>query len=627
MSIFLVFRLILFIQEYEQFESIIDNDKFFLLLETFFIGVRFDTVICGYLLLLPITIILIGHQLKLKTKIINRWIKLYTFLAFSFSFLISGIDIPYFHQFFSRFTVAGLQWIENPAFMFKMIFEEVSFWWIIIPISIFGYVFYRLNNLYFKSWNESTPVLLPERRISTIILSILLLGFTFLGIRGRIESKSPIRVGTAYFSDYAFLNQLGLNPSFTFLKSYLDSKKLENKSLQLLEDEKAIRLTKNYLNRTESTYPSITQNVAPDSVNQNPPNIVLVIMEGMSANKLGWFGNTNNLTPFLDSLSNQSITFNNVYSAGTHTFNGIYSTIFSIPALFTKHPMKGASIPKLNGIGSTLKNLGYSTSYFTTHDEQFDNVGGFLKANNFELIISEKDYPKEEIKSTLGVPDDYFFEFAIPKINELANKNKPFLSVMMTASDHGPYYIPPYFESNKELNIKQQIVQYADWSLEKFVSLAKKQPWFSNTIFAFIADHGSVMNAIYDTPLSYNHVPFIIFSENIKPKAINEFGGQIDVFPTLMEFVGKPYVNSALGINLFKQQRSFSYFCNDNKLGVINKDYIYIYRGEKEKASLYEYRQKSLTDISDFKQELIDSMKTYAFAQMQTAQYILKTSN
>jgi hypothetical protein len=37
-----------------------------------------------------------------------------------------------------------------------------------------------------------------------------------------------------------------------------------------------------------------------------------------------------------------------------------------------------------NGIAETLKKAGYSTTYFTTHDGQFDNVEGFLRNNAFE---------------------------------------------------------------------------------------------------------------------------------------------------------------------------------------------------------------------------------------------------
>ena len=53
-------------------------------------------------------------------------------------------------------------------------------------------------------------------------------------------------------------------------------------------------------------------------------------MESMSANYMKRFGNKHNLTPFLDSLSQQSWFFTNAYSAGIHTNNGIFSTLYSL---------------------------------------------------------------------------------------------------------------------------------------------------------------------------------------------------------------------------------------------------------------------------------------------------------
>ena len=52
-----------------------------------------------------------------------------------------------------------------------------------------------------------------------VAIALVLVFATFVGMRGRLSKKSPIRVGTAYYCGNAFLNQLGLNPVFTFIKS------------------------------------------------------------------------------------------------------------------------------------------------------------------------------------------------------------------------------------------------------------------------------------------------------------------------------------------------------------------------------------------------------------------------
>ena len=624
LAVFFVFRLILFFMELNYLNSISSNERLSIIVQAFFMGLRFDVVITGYIMFLPSFLMLLFYQLNIQHPIIQKITKIYLLLLFSISFVLCGIDLSYFHHFFSRFTVAGLQWADNTQFMFSMIFQEFSFWWVIFPIIISIYLYAKLlNKVVFNQIPSTKTVFTVKSRSITIGFSLITLALIFLGIRGRLESKSPIRVGTAYFSNYAFPNQLGLNPVFTFLRSYLDASKDKADRINFMDEEFAIKNVQTFLNRTGNEFSPIADEVRPDSINPNPPNIVLVIMESMSAAKMGRYGNPDKLTPFLDSIAEHGYSFDNIYSAGTHTFNGIFSSLFSYPALFTKHPMKGVEIPQFNGIGTTLKNLGYSTVYFTTHDDQFDNVGGFLRGNDYEQIISQQDYPSSRVESTLGVPDDYLFEFAIPKLDELHQKGKPFLTVMMTASDHGPYVIPEYF-TPKPNDIKKQIVEFADWSIKQFITNSKKQAWFNNTLFVFIADHGAFMDAKFDVPLSYNHVPFIIYApELIKtPKAFEQFGGQIDVFPTLMNLVQLPYTNNTLGVDLFTHHRPYTYFCNDDKLAVIDKEYLYVYR-KNSNSSLYKYNDATVTDYITTNPSIADSMKTYGFSNVQAAQYLI----
>jgi len=343
-------------------------------------------------------------------------------------------------------------------------------------------------------------------------------------------------------------------------------------------------------------------------------------MESMSAAKMSRYGNTDNLTPFLDSLANNALCFDNIYSAGIHTFNGIYATLFSYPAIFRQHPLKDVEMLRYNGISNVLKQHDYSSIYFTTHDGQFDNVEGFVIANDYDEVVSEANYPREEVKSTLGVPDDYFFEFAIPKLNDLNNKGKPFIAALMTSSDHGPYIIPKYFKPRNK-DVKKQITEYADWSLRKFINLSSKEKWYDNTIFVFVADHGSRMNSIYEMPLNYHHSPLIIYSPNNKAKKIDNFGGQIDVFPTIMGLLNLPYTNNTMGVDLLKHKRPYIYFCADDKYGVVDNDFFLIVRGKSK--SLFKYKDKDRTNyISDYS-DIANRMDNYAKSNIQASQFII----
>ncbi len=591
-------------------------------------GWRFDTVISGYLLFFPLLILSITSFFKFNKTLLYNIIHVLLFILYTIAFLICAIDIPFFNYYFSRLTIVVLSWMQNATFGFKMIFEEKSYLiYFFVFIAVCTAFYFLLSFIKRKMINEVNPPI-PNQKVGFFIkqftFSILALGILFIGIRGRIEKKSPIKVGTAYFSNYAFPNQLGLNPVFTFIQSYIDDINPENERLHLMNENIAIINANKYMNIPEGNTPFAR--AIKGKENPIHANVVVVIMESMTAEKMGRYGNSKNMTPFLDSIATINYSFDNCYSSGIHTFNGIFSTLFSYPALLKQHPMNGTVIPEFTGFSNTLKDFGYQNIYITTHDEQFDNVSGFLHANGFDNILSQKDYPSKEILSTLGVPDHYMFEYAIPVLNKMHSHQKPFFAAVMTASDHGPYIIPDGIDFKpKHTDIHDGIVEYADWSIRHFMELASRQTWFDNTIFVFLADHGGVVGSnVYEMPVSYNHTPMIVYA----PKLLKETGvilnpgGQIDVFPTIMGLLGYPYVNNTAGIDLLNETRPFMYFSADDKIGCINGNYFYVYRTDG-KESLYKYKNQDTHNYLTQYKTIADSMKTYSFSMLQTSQWMI----
>ena len=495
-------------------------------------------------------------------------------VCFTITFGICAADIPYFDQFFDRFNITAFEWMAtgDSAFVFKMVWEEPTYILMMLPVLGAGFVFWFFANRIIKRSTDWESVSYVRYGIATV----LLWGLVFIGMRGRLNEKSPIMVGTAYFCNNAMLNQLGLNPNFTLARSWLDSKDPDNQKVRFMSDEAAIALVQKNLGIENPNHEfPIAREVASDSVS-NDYNVIVVIMEGMSYNKTAHGGNTRNLTPFLDSLMCNSLSFNNCYTSGTHTYCGIYSTFTSYPVVFRNHALKRIPVLQYDGIAATLQKKGYQTAYFTTHDKEFDNVAGFLSQNGVERIVSQADYPINEVKTTLGVPDDYLFRHAMPIFDEMASTDRPFCAVMMTASDHGPYYLPDYFEPRSE-ELKYQITEYADWSLRQFITMAKEKPWFDNTLFVFVADHGAALDTDYSIPLSYFHTPLVFYMPKHLQTIENEaIASQMDVFPTVMGIMGKGYVNNSFGIDLRKEERRFAYFMGDDKYGVLDGEWLLI---------------------------------------------------
>lgn len=617
LSVFSVFRIMLFLSEFDRIDE--KEVAILTIIKSFIMGVRFDIVISGYILILPTLIFLTLELIGFKSKSIKQFFFYWIYILFTIAFTVSTADIPYFNQFYDRFSVGAFEWMESYKIVISMIFQEPKYFLFIIPFILLEIVFYILLKKIFEQENETQKI---NFFLNTFV-SLIFLAIVFLGIRGRIEEKSPIRIGTAYFSNNSFLNKLGLNPSFTLIRSYLDSKDKDNRVVKFMDDKLAIEMVQKNLGITKTQYNSpIAREIQPDTLLSAQPNVVLIIMESMSAAKMKRHGSTEELTPFLDSLSHNSIYFENIYTAGKHTFNGIFSTLFSFPALYRQHSMKTNN--QYDGISTSLLKNGYSTTYFTTHDSQFDNIEGFLRSNNFQNVISQSDYPASEVKTTLGVPDDFMFRFSIPKINELSERENPFFVTFMTTSDHSPFYVPEYFQP-KAKAIESQIVQYADWSLQQFIQLASKEAWFNNTIFVFVADHGAAIDAKYDISLNYFHTPLIIFAPEIfKGNQVHQkIGSQIDVYPTVMGLIKQKYVNNTLGIDLLNEERKFTIINDDDKVGILDTDYLCIMKNNGAKLELYKYKEQDKSNYFDQEQEKALEMADYAKSNMQVHQIMI----
>jgi phosphoglycerol transferase MdoB-like AlkP superfamily enzyme len=623
LPIFSLFRVILLITELNRIQDAPALD----IMQAFIMGLRFDIVISGYILSVSFILLSIVYIIKGNTSISRLFlsgIKYFIMAMFALAFAVCAADIPYFNHFFSRFTITAFEWIDNPEFVFKMIVQEPYYWASIVPFTLMLIAFGKLIQKSFSVFSSTHTYI---KRQVVFLSSLLFLSLMLLGVRGRVDEKSPIRIGTAYFSNNPFLNQLGLNPNFTLMRSFLDANKKENKEIQLMDPETAVKNVQSYLNIQEtSNEQPLMRKVEFDNHTAKNYNVVLILMESMSAAKMKRHGNQNDLTPFLDSISAHGYYFENAYTSGIHTMNGVFSTLFSYPAIFRQHPMKESIMRKYPGMYYTFKKNGYSTIYFTTHDGQFDNIEGFLKANDCEKVVSKSDYPKEKAKTTLGVPDDYMFEFSIPILNQLHDNNKGFFATFLTSSDHGPYYIPEYFEA-KSNGVRNKIVEYADFSLRKFIEMSSKQEWFDNTLFVFIADHGSPSDNLYDMSLNYHHSPLLFYAPAIlkDPKTFSKMASQIDVFPTIMGLLQRPYYNQTFGIDLFRESREFAIINAYDKYGVIGQNWFLMVRADKSR-SLYKYKENDLYDYSKEFKDNADKMDIFAKSNLQAFQHLKKSN-
>lgn len=589
-------------------------------------GVWFDNVIACYVMLLPLVIIWSSNFLRKIPRFIFNLCAAISGVLFYTCFIISASNVPYFNYFFNNINSSIFNWFGYGATTGGLIFGETTYY---LPIAIclivliaFWWSIAKLTRFFYNKTYSLQPLKYNIKSITAIAISgCMMIGLCLFGIRGR-TGYNPIKVSQAYYCQDPFLNQLGINPTFNLLTSTLDDRRKENRPIDLIADRQAITNVQSMLNRAGICEISpIAREITVDTT-ATKKNIVLILMESMSAHLMSHYGNTKQLTPFLDSLVTVSKHYINFYSSGLHTNHGLYATLYSYPTIMFRNAMKGTAIPVYSGLPTVLSENGYHNMFFMTHESQYDNMNAFLRTNGFHEIHAEENYPKEKIVNSFGVQDDYLFSYAIDRLNRQAETNQPFFSVLLTISNHPPYIIPKHFTPQ---NKKQEdaIVEFADHSIRSFMHEAKKQPWYSNTIFVLLGDHGKIVNTPEcEVPQACNHVPLIIFEDGIKPQVITDFAMQIDISPTLLDILGISYTQNNFGINLNKEKRPYAFYTTDKHIAARDSSRLYIYEPSTQSQICYDTTKQRPTEVSC--DSVFEAMRDYCFSMLQSAQYMAK---
>lgn len=594
----------------------------FQLSQAFLIGIWFDIIVVCWLLCLPFIVLTYCYYKKLYHPKIFRWIRIYCAVIIVLVLLAIGIDIPYYNFFNSRLNVAAVPRIENLFFALSFLSKEPKYY----PFAlVFIGAAWGLNKAVKILWEKSK--LIANRAISHRERDIYF-GATAVALVAMLFLRpSDASMKSAYFTNDPFVNQVVLNPVFTYADSYYNDFSIESN----LSDSLALHIMQQSLRvKTPTGYvtPIARKNTFPKATK---PNVVIILMESMSAERMGWFCKTDTtLTPFLDDLTKKSLFFPNFYSWGIHTYNGIFSTLYGMPYNMLEHPMKNAlSEDQFYGIAGVFRDNGYHSSFLCTHDKEFDNIGTFIPKNGFQKLYDIKIFPKEKYVNDWGVGDETLYEHSLAHFDSLYQSKRPFFAALLSISNHPPFTFPSFTKCKPTAaDARDRGFQYADWALKEFFKQAEKKPWFKNTIFVLVGDHGVNTPSPWEATLTYNHVPCYFYAPKIIKPTINaKLGSQIDILPTLMHLAKIPYVQQTVGYNLLTEKRPYVVFSQDHKLCVLNKDKILIQR-KGGTTSLYHFsdKQRDTINLIEEHRPLADSMQTYASAVLKVTKNLIQNN-
>ncbi len=580
-------------------------------------GLLYDLNISSWTVFVPFVLLGLSTLIPGAAKVFKLLSQCFLYIILTFILAICATDLPFFDYYNARLTRAVFSWTDHPLLMIKTLLSYKSYLiYLLLFIVSVSLVIYWIRFLYRKVIRESMVHKGKSYEPLWLLAGLFLIA---TGMRGefRLHYK-PLLPEHALFSPYSFANQLGMNPVYSFVESYSAN------NIDYFDEQVAVERSCRYLNIIPTYHSPIARDVTfSDTLVKR--NVVIILLESMSADVMGVNGNPDNLCPFLDSLAMENIYFENIYTDGIHTYNGVFSSLFGLPSILEFKPTKTPHTVSLeySGISNILHPLGYRMLYFCNGDKNFDNLDFFLRHNGFDEIISQENYAKEEVYDSWGVTDLTMFRKSIGRMNELHHQQQPFVSVIMTISAHEGY-IPPsgIYKSGDH---QKQAYEYADYALRSFFKEASGHEWYKNTVFLLVADHGQSFDRTYDLSLSYFHSPMVIvapfLNENEHYKKI---GLQLDVMPTIMGILKIPYVNNTLGIDLRKESRPYAYFSSDDKIGCLNDQFFLVIR-KHGVESLYKYTHKDLVNYVEEHPNVADSMKAYVYSMYQTTQYLINS--
>ncbi|MFV0418692.1 MAG: LTA synthase family protein [Dysgonomonas sp.] len=624
-----ILRLVLLLTNLQNAENIETS----LIINAFHLGFFFDNIGVSAITILPLLSAVCIAFFDSYKDIFRKLFNAYYIFIYTLLFGFSVANIPYFNYFFRHLDIGIIDWLSHDTEGFSMIFTESSYYKYYLlffaTILCFSFCIIRFG----KQWHNYKNHVEKNSKSSIIklsLISIILLTISYSGITRKYNIVNPILLWTAYLSPSSFANELTTSPVYNTLASIVTPKYKDKEVNHVISIEDSFDLLKKDFSSQnfDSDISPICRKIIPDGEERNA-NIVIVLMESMSTYYLT---ETPQLTPFLNELKNKSYYFENFYSSGTHTNQGIFATLYGIPGLFDRvimddRVMGGTDrLPLCEGLPINLNAKGYTSCFFVSHDKSYNNTDMFLYRNGYALkdIYAKENYPESEYVNYWGVGDGYLFDYTIKTFNE--KKGKPFFGTIMTITNHPEYVVPAAFKSISS-DASEQAVYYADHCIKKFLEDATKEEWYDNTIFVFLGDHGKILGKQqFEMPVSLNHIPLMIYSPLFTdtPKAFENFGTQIDIFPTVMGLLNIEYENNSLGIDLLKEKRPYAVFTTDEKLGCINEEYLYCYNTLSKQEVMYDYKKNNITNLATFNKHAFDSIRNYAAATVQATNYLLK---
>ncbi len=528
--------------------------KFFFIKSTWVLelmGLIYDVwfcLICGVLLFVPFWILSRIHQ---RTGIIFLHVINIIIILIYLSLLLVFTErsMPFDHELFTRSHFETLSIIKTFA---------VSGVAIYFPFIIYIVVYFLLYSFYFFKKTFSFRWI--------YFLFFLMLG-SLIFYKQALPQKTKFKSNTSY---YLVCNKWAYFAAdiFTYFRNINESGKDSNDQTRI-DKEIEYYQSNHPFDFTDKEYPLLHKNHSPDVIGdffnfgKTPPNIVILVIEGLSRDFSGYPAYPVSFTPFIDSLSFHGLCWNNFLSCAQGTFGVFPAVLGSLPYAKSGFSLQNV-LPEHQSLIKILRHNGYYSYFMAGCDLDFDNLSTFLRMQETDFILSSFGSKYKSTKYdpegwSMGYPDDALFNRSLDILDSIPKS--PYINIYLTVTTHAPYVFHQAEQYEKKFRLKMKTltlpsktkkalincnklmrsVMFVDDCLRSFFNKYKKRKDFSNTIFFITGDHH---HGLYPSRNDIDdfHVPLIIYSPMLKaPRKFNSVNTHNNLTPTIIAMLNHQF--------------------------------------------------------------------------------------
>jgi len=505
---------------------------------TFFYGIRFDLAAVT-LCFLPVIVLTILPFRFQTSRLYQAILAIIFHLINSLAILANCIDIGYYEFTSKRITADFFSLASLSDDLLILLPGYITEYW---DLALLWFCMTGLSIYFYRRTLRAFPKRLRFRLLPQMIIIPTLIGLTIVAGRGGLQLK-PINIISAGQQVEAQYATVVLNTPFTIAKT---SYRQELKEVRYFKPDELTQ----YFNPVmgQANHSKL------DSI-----NIVIIIMESFSKEYISALNNGVGYTPFLDSLIQRSLIFENGFANGKTSITAMPSIVASLPALMTEPYITSPySANRLRCLAHILGEQGYATAFFHGGKNGTMGFDAFARVAGIKHYYGKNEYNNNnDFDGNWGIYDEPFFQFFSDRMDSMPT---PFLTVFQSLSSHQPYSIPERYHDKfpkGSLPIHESI-GYADFSLGRFFKAASQSDWYPNTLFVITADHTALAESpYYGNRVGIYSIPILFFRPNSELIGIkSDIAQHVDLMPSILDYINYPGQYLSFGRSLFDSRSS-----------------------------------------------------------------------